>query len=94
VLLTPPANQAASDEAVLRTHKVLSTPEAPERAILQGIAEMGLADAVSAGHVKIIHGSTVATNAALEGKGVPTAFITNTGFRDILSIGRQTRPAL
>ncbi|MGY8790823.1 MAG: hydantoinase/oxoprolinase family protein, partial [Pseudomonadales bacterium] len=78
----------------LTTHKVLSTPEAPERAILQGITEMGLAEDISAGLVKIIHGSTVATNAALEGKGVKTAFVTNTGFRDLLTIGRQTRPFL
>jgi len=87
-------SEVASQGANLRTHKVLSTPDAPERAILQGISEMGLAQAVAQGQVKIIHGSTVATNAALEGKGVRTAFITNRGFRDILTIGRQTRPAL
>lgn len=78
----------------LQTHKVLSTPDAPQRAILQGIHALGLADAVAAGQVSIIHGSTVATNAALENKGVRTAFITNKGFRDILTIGRQTRPSL
>ncbi len=92
VLLVPPIR--AAGQATLRTHKVLSTPYAPDRAILQGINEMGLADAVSAGQLRIIHGSTVATNAALEGKGVRTAFITNMGFRDLLTIGRQTRPAL
>lgn len=78
----------------LQTHKVLSTPEAPELAILQGINELGLAKAVSAGEVAIIHGSTVATNAALERKGVKTAFITNRGFKDMLTIARQTRPQL
>ena len=95
VLLT--ASHGASDlnKAVhLETHKVLSTPQAPEQAILQGIAEMGIAEAVNAGDVTIVHGSTVATNAALEGKGARTAFITNTGFRDLLTIGRQTRPEL
>lgn len=75
-------------------HKVLSTPDSPERAILQGIREMGLEQQVSAGNLKIIHGSTVATNAVLEGKGVKTAFITNHGFKDLLTIGRQTRPQL
>lgn len=55
---------------------------------------MGLEDAVDKGDVIIVHGSTVATNAALEGKGATTAFITNTGFRDLLTIGRQTRPEL
>ena len=42
----------------------------------------------------IVHGSTVATNAVLEGKGARTALITTAGFRDILTIGRQDRPAL
>ncbi|MHA1716733.1 MAG: hydantoinase/oxoprolinase N-terminal domain-containing protein, partial [Promethearchaeota archaeon] len=40
----------------------------------------------------IIHGTTVATNALLERKGAKTALITTEGFRDILYIGRQTRP--
>ncbi len=75
-------------------HKVLSTPQAPEQAILQGIKELDLNDSVAAGEVKIIHGSTVATNAALEGKGVRTAYITNRGFADVLFIGRQARKAL
>ena len=94
VLLSSAKEDDPKEGIRLTTHKVLSTPEAPERAILQGITEMGLAEDVSAGLVKIIHGSTVATNAALEGKGVKTAFVTNTGFRDLLTIGRQTRPFL
>ncbi len=78
----------------VRIHKVLSTPEAPERAILRGIEELQLGDAVKQAAVAIIHGSTVATNAALEGKGVKTAYITNRGLADVLSIGRQTRDQL
>ena len=74
----------------LRVHKVLSTPDAPERAILQGIAEMGLDPA----GLKLVHGSTVATNAVLEGKGVRTLYIGNRGFADLLNIGRQQRGAL
>ncbi len=41
-----------------------------------------------------MHGSTVATNALLERKGVKTAFVTTAGFEDILQIGRQYRPQL
>jgi len=78
----------------LRTLKVLSTPQAPERAILQGLRELGLGEALARGTLSLIHGSTVATNAALEGKGVRTAFITNSGFADLLAIARQTRPQL
>jgi N-methylhydantoinase A len=78
------------DGADVRIHKVLSTPDAPEQSILQGIQEMG----VSLKGLKVIHGSTVATNAVLEGKGARTVYITNRGFRDVLSIGRQARREL
>jgi len=74
----------------LHIHKVLSTPEAPERAILQGIAELGLDPTGLA----IVHGSTVATNAALEGKGARTAYIGNRGLENLLTIGRQARADL
>ncbi len=78
------------DGVQLRVHKVLSTPGAPEHAILQGIAELGL----STDGLQVIHGSTVATNAALERKGVRTAYITNRGMADVLTIGRQARREL
>ncbi len=74
----------------LRIHKVLSTPEAPERAILAGIGELGL----DPRRLRVVHGSTVATNAVLEGKGARTVFITNRGFADLLTIGRQARREL
>lgn len=74
----------------LNTHKVLSTPKAPEQAILQGIEDLKL----DTSNLTIVHGSTVATNALLEGKGVTTAYITNFGLGDVLSIGRQTRREL
>lgn len=78
----------------VRLHKCLSTPAQPEQAILQGIAALGLEDAARAGRLVVVHGSTVATNAALEGKGVRTAYISNRGFADILTLGRQTRDQL
>ena len=72
------------------THKILSTPDAPQRAILEGIKHLGL----EAETLHLVHGTTVATNAFLEGKGTRTAFITNQGFKDLLHIGRQTRKDL
>lgn len=81
------------DAQGLRVHKVLSTPEAPERAILQGIAELGLG-LDDFPQLTVVHGSTVATNAALEGKGVRTVYITNRGLADVLTIGRQARESL
>jgi N-methylhydantoinase A len=78
------------DGRTLRTHKVLSTPEVPERAILNGLADLGLRQA----GLRVIHGSTVATNAVLEGKGARVIYITNRGLKDVLSIGRQARREL
>ncbi|WP_167631164.1 hydantoinase/oxoprolinase family protein [Mariprofundus ferrooxydans] len=74
----------------LRFHKVLSTPADPSRAIEQGIAELKL----KASDLHLVHGSTVATNAVLERKGARTLFVTNKGFEDLLTIGRQTRGEL
>ena len=68
------------DGSALRVHKVLSTPAAPEQAILQGIRELGL----EGQDFYLVHGSTVATNAVLEGKGVATAYVTNRGLGDVL----------
>ncbi len=78
------------DEARIRVHKVLSTPRAPEEAIVRGVREMGL----DPRGLEVVHGSTVATNAVLEGKGVRTAYVTNRGFGDVLALGRQAREAL
>jgi len=74
----------------LKIHKVLSTPDAPERAILQGMRELGL----SGETYHLVHGSTVATNAVLEGKGVRTVYVANYGLGDVLTIGRQARREL
>ncbi len=82
------------DGDALRVHKVLSTPDDPSLAIARGIADLGLTGDVAAGHVTIVHGSTIATNAVLEHKGARTAYVTNRGFTDILRIGRQARTGL
>lgn len=78
----------------ISVHKTLSTPDAPERAILNGIKAMGLESHLDDGSLQLVHGSTVATNAVLEGKLARTVFITNHGFADMLQLARQTRPQL
>ena len=78
----------------IKIHKALSTPAAPEQAILEGIRAMGLESVMKNGDLRIIHGSTVATNAVLEAKGAKTVFVTNYGFADMLQLARQTRPQL
>ncbi len=74
----------------LGVHKVLSTPDDPSRAILQGLAQLGVLEQLQV----LVHGSTVATNAVLEHKGAVTGLVTTEGFRDVLEIGRQARPKL
>ncbi len=69
--------------------KVLSTPENPAKAVLKG--KRIIADQEK---IEMIHGSTVATNAVLERKGARTAIIMNSGFEDVIEIGRQNRPQL
>jgi len=73
----------------LWTFKILSTPSRPATAVLQGLRRLS-----SSTSRTIVHGSTVATNAVLERKGVRTAFVTTKGFRDVLHLGRQNRQAL
>ncbi|MEX0409587.1 hydantoinase/oxoprolinase family protein [Aquibium sp. LZ166] len=73
--------------------KLSSTPDNPADAILDGLREIvtrGLADANEID--RICHGTTVATNALIQRKGGRIALVTTEGFRDLLEIGRQTRP--
>jgi len=69
--------------------KHLSTPSDPAEAVIKGICNI-TDDKI----FKVIHGSTVATNAILEKKGAVTALITNRRFEDIIEIGRQNRTRL
>ena len=75
--------------------KVPSTPDDPSRGIAQGIDEgVTRVGAVPAGVSYFGHGTTVATNALIQHRGVRTGLITTDGFRDLLEIGRQKRPDL
>jgi N-methylhydantoinase A len=75
----------------LLVHKLPSTPEDPGRAVLAGI------DAVRSKPgeaVDVVHGTTVALNAVLQGRLPRTVFVTNRGFVDLIEIGRQERTDL
>ncbi|MEO1236027.1 MAG: hydantoinase/oxoprolinase family protein [Planctomycetota bacterium] len=82
---------------VVETHKRLSTPDDPARAVLAGIDEL-LAKAGRPPRgvepVDVVHGSTVATNALLERDDARVAFVTTAGFEDTLRLARQHRPGL
>ena len=72
--------------------KLPTTPDAPERAVLAGVArvvrEAGL---LPADLRSVIHGTTLATNALIERRGARIAFITTEGFRDTLEMGTESR---
>ena len=65
-------------------YKVRSTPDDPATAVLEGLARLD-------GPLRIVHGTTVATNALLTRSGARTAFVTTAGVEDLLEIGRQDR---
>src|SRR5262245_48200508 len=76
-------------------YKVPSTPPDPSEAIERGIVDLLKGHSIAPRDVSHIgHGTTVATNLVIERKGALTGLITTKGFRDVLEIGRQTRPHL
>ena len=87
-------------EGRVEVWKVPSTPDDPSRGIAQGVDEglrrvasnPGAQPAASVSYFG--HGTTVATNALIQHRGVRTGLITTEGFRDLLEIGRQKRPDL
>ena len=72
--------------------KILTTPEAPERAVIAAIREVLLEAALAPRDLSIIiHGTTLATNAIIERKGAKTALVTTEGFRDTIEIRHENR---
>ncbi len=81
------------DDGAMVLHKTPSTPHDPSEAMERGISEILSLAAARPGDVGHFgHGTTVATNALIEGKIAPTALVTTQGFRDILEIRRQRQP--
>ncbi len=72
--------------------KVLTTYAAPEDAILDGLAQVCAKSGVAPDRLtRIIHGTTLATNALIERRGARTAFITTQGFRDVIEMRTESR---
>src|SRR4029079_17150734 len=75
--------------------KVLTTPSDPSEGVMQA-AERALPEggAHRAAGTFVVHATTVATNAIIEGKIARSGFVTTDGFRDLLEIQRQVRPTI
>ena len=82
-----------TSSGAVHVHKVPSTPAEPEKAMVNGLAELCAAAGLAPKDVTgVFHGTTVATNAVLEHEGAVAGMITTRGFRDIVHIGRHQRP--
>ena len=74
------------------TAKVLTPPAAPEKGVLEGVAQVLAKAGLAAGDLDlVIHGTTLATNALIERKGAKTALLTTDGFRDVLALANEAR---
>lgn len=81
---------ARFSDGITRSIKLPSTPPDFEVAIVNAAAEFGGDSAIP----RLAHGTTVATNALLEGAGARIALVTTAGFRDVLELARLRRPSL
>ncbi|MEL6530020.1 MAG: hydantoinase/oxoprolinase family protein [Pseudomonadota bacterium] len=74
-------------------HKTPSTPHDSSEGILNGVTAITREANVDPGAIEFfLHGTTVATNAVLEGKGARVGLITTEGYRDIMQIARSFVP--
>ncbi len=76
----------------MAVHKAPSTPADPSQAVRDGLPVLLAKAAVRAADTgRLLHATTVATNAIIQRRGARTALITTRGFRDVLILGRQKR---
>ncbi len=85
----------AAPDGALHTHKLLSTPDDYGEGIRDGVAALLGETGIEPGAIgRVVHGTTVATNAVLEGKGALTGLVTTKGFRDVLEMRRLRIPEM
>jgi N-methylhydantoinase A len=73
-------------------HKELTTPDSPARGVVAGIARLFAREALAYADVgRIVHATTLFTNALIERRGARTGLITTAGFRDTLEIGHERK---
>jgi N-methylhydantoinase A len=76
--------------------KTFTTPDDPSKGVMNGLDKFAAAAGLSladflAGVVRIVHGTTITTNAVITGRGAKTGFLTTEGFRDVLLMRRGVR---
>jgi len=80
------------DRGVQHNVKTLTTPEEPEKAVIAGTRQMIEKVGVNAADInRVVHATTLFTNAMIERKGALTGLVTTAGFRDVLEVGRERK---
>jgi N-methylhydantoinase A len=75
------------------TAKVPSTPEDPSIGVLNGIDRICRESGIDAKEIsRVMHGTTVATNAVLTGKGAKVGLVTTKGYKQVLQVARSFCP--
>ncbi len=74
-----------ADTRTLSLNKLLTTPDDPRRAIIDGLASLEAPPGV------VVHGTTLVTNALIERRGARVGMLTTEGYRDVLEIGTELR---
>jgi N-methylhydantoinase A len=81
------------DTGETKTAKVPSTPEDSSVGVLNGVAKICDSSGIDPSDIKLVmHGTTVATNAVLTGRGAKVGLITTSGFEDTLQVARSFCP--
>ena len=81
------------DTGETKTAKVPSTPEDSSIGVLNGVAKICDSSGIDPSDIKLVmHGTTVATNAVLTGRGAKVGLITTSGFEDTLQVARSFCP--
>jgi N-methylhydantoinase A len=74
------------------SHKELTTPDDPTRGVVTGLRTLFDRERLDFASVRrVVHATTLFTNALIERKGAPTGLVTTAGFRDVLEIGRERK---
>lgn len=83
------------DDGSVDAVKILSSPPEFGRAVVEGLKRLLERGGFDPNSLEaVLHGTTVATNAILEGRGANTALVTTEGFRDVLELARMRHPSL
>ena len=81
------------DTGETKTAKVPSTPEDSSIGVLNGVAKICESSGIDPADIKLVmHGTTVATNAVLTGRGAKVGLMTTSGFEDTLQVARSFCP--